>query len=370
MYLQNELLLLFFSFFVSAIIYPILINFLYKAQFRESVREFGPKTHVVKAGTPTMGGIGFFVVTLLINLFFNFSLMQTALVLIIFSIAGVFGLIEDLFKVYSKSKLRENIRIEVYEVFSKTNQSWNLYKILLIPWNLFREFTRIIGSNPTNRGVKLKSHYKFLMHLFLGFLVAYWFYFKLDRSSVILPFFGTFDMGFVYFFIIPLAFVFILNATAITDGLDGLLAGISLIILPVYWVIAVYLGYYGIAKFIAIFFGALLVYLYFNVFPARVFMGDIGSYAIAGVLFIVPLLMRVEFLILITHALCIFDGGISGLAQQLSVKFFKKRIFKMAPVHHHFEVIGWPESKVTMRFYLVQILLSLTSLLVFSFMVF
>ncbi len=362
-------MLLFLSFFVSDIIYPILINFLYKAQFRESIRESGPKTHQVKAGTPTMGGIGFFIVTFIVNLFFNFSLMQTALVLVVFAIAGAFGLIEDLFKVYSRSKLRENIRIEVYEVFSKTDNSWTFYKILLIPWNLFREFTRLIGSNPTNRGVKLKSHYKFLMHLSLGFLIGFWFYFKLDRSTIIIPFMGSFDLGFFYFLLIPLFFVFILNATAITDGLDGLLGGITLLILPVYWIISMYLGYFGIAKFIAIFFGALLVYLYFNIFPARVFMGDVGSYAIAGVLFIIPVLMKVEFLILITHALCIFDGGISGIAQQLSVKFFKKRIFKMAPVHHHFEVLGWPESKVTMRFYLIQILLSFVGLLAFSFMV-
>lgn len=368
MLLQNEILLLFISFFSSALLYPILINLLYKFQFRESIRESGPETHKAKIGTPTMGGVGFFSITFLINLIFNFSLMQTALVLIVFAIAATFGFIEDFLKVYSKSKLRKNIRIEVYEVFSKTEKSWGLYKVLLIPWNLFREFTRLIGSNPSNRGVRLKSHYKFLMHLSLGFLISYWLYFKLGWSTMNFPIIGNVDFGIFYFLFIPIFFVFVLNASAITDGLDGLWAGMSLIILPVYWIVAVYLGYFGIANFIAIFFGAILVYLYFNVFPARVFMGDTGSYAIAGALFMIPVLMRVEFLLLITHALCMFDGGISGIAQQLSVKFFKRRIFKMAPIHHHFEVLGWPESKVTMRFYLVQIVLSLFALLAFSYM--
>lgn len=365
MIIQNNLSLLFLSFIVSAFIYPLLINVLYKLQFREKIREVGPKTHMAKAGTPTMGGLGFFIVTLLINLAFNFNFSQTALILFVFAVSAIFGFIEDFFKAYSKSKLRKDIRIEVYEVFSKSNKTWGLYRALLVPWNLFREFTRIIGSNKSNSGVRLKSHYKFLMHLSLGALIAYWVYFKLGWSSMLIPFLGEVQLGILYPLFILVFFVFVLNSVAITDGLDGLLGGMSLIMIPVYIIIANILEYWGVSNLLSILFGSLLVYLYFNVFPARVFMGDVGSYALAGVLFMVPLIMRVEFLILITHALCIFDGGISGLAQQLSVKFRKKRIFKMAPIHHHFEVIGWPESKVTIRFWLIQVLLSLLGLFVF-----
>jgi len=282
-------------------------------------------------------------------------------------VAAILGFIEDWFNTYGKSKLRKNVRIEVYEIFSKSDKTWFLYKLMLIPWNLFRECVRLIGSNPSNNGVKLKSHYKFLLHLALGLFVGFWVYLKLGWSSMVFPFIGEIEMGIIYPIILSLFFVFTLNAVAITDGLDGLLAGLTLIILVPYWIIAYFGMYYGLSNLIAIFFGSLLIYLYFNVFPARVFMGDVGSYAIGALLFMIPLIMRMEFLILITHALCIFDGGISGIAQQLSVKFLKKRIFKMAPIHHHFEVLGWAETKVTMRFWILQIILSLLGLLTYFY---
>ncbi|PIR42987.1 hypothetical protein COV24_05020 [candidate division WWE3 bacterium CG10_big_fil_rev_8_21_14_0_10_32_10] len=367
--LQLNLLYLFLSLFISAIVYPILINVLYKYQFKEKIREFGPETHKAKAGTPKMGGLGFFIVTFVLNLILNFSFIQTFLVLFVFFVAATFGFIEDWFNTYGKSKFRKVVRIEVYDIFSKSKETWFIYKILLAPWNLFREFVRVIGSNPSNNGVKLKSHYKFLMHLALGAFIGFWLYFKLGWSSIAVPFAGDIQLGILYPIFIMFFFVFTLNSLAITDGLDGLLGGLALIILVPYWIISLILSYYGLSSFIAILFGSLLVYLYFNVFPARIFMSDIGSYAIAAALFMIPLLMRVEFLILITHALCIFDGGISGMAQQLSVKFYKKRIFKMAPIHHHFEVLGWPETKVTIRFWLIQILLSLLGLLTFFYMV-
>jgi phospho-N-acetylmuramoyl-pentapeptide-transferase len=368
MILQTNLIWLFISLAISAVVYPIVINLLYKFQFREKIRADGPETHLEKKGTPTMGGIGFFVVTFILNLVFNFSYTQTALVLFVFAVAAIFGFTEDWFKAYGKSKLRKDIRIEVYEVFSKSKKTWGIYKVLLVPWNLFREAARIVGSNKSNEGVKLKSHYKVLMHFALGFLIGFWVYFKLDWSSMAIPFYGDLEMGILYPIFIAVFFVFTLNATAITDGLDGLLGGLTLLVLPVYWVIALVLNYYGISNFISIFIGSLIVYLYFNVFPARVFMADVGSYAIAGALFMIPLVMRVEFLIFITHVIYLFDGGISGVAQQLSVKYRGKRIFKMAPVHHHFEMLGWPETKVTMRFWILQTIVSLFGLLVFTYM--
>lgn len=369
MILQTNLLYLFLSLFLSALIYPFLINLLYKFQFREKVREFGPKTHFAKVGTPTMGGIGFFLVTLILNFFLNFSLSQTFLVILIFTLGALLGLLEDVLKAYSRSKLRENIRIEVYDIVSKSKKTWVVYRYMLIPWNLFREFVRIIGSNGSNRGVILKSHYKFMLHLSIGAFLGFWSYYKLGWDSMQIPFYGDFNMGIFYPIFITLFFVFTLNATAITDGVDSLLAGISMLIIPVYWVIALNLEYFGISNFLAILLGSLVVYLYFNIFPARVFMGDVGSYAIAGALFVIPFVMRVEFLILITHLLCLFDGGISGILQQFSVKIRKKRIFKMAPIHHHFELLGWPETKVTIRFWLVQLVLSLAGLLCFFYIV-
>lgn len=366
--LLKNLQLLLLAIVVSSIFYPILINFLYKYQFGEKVREFGPKTHISKIGTPIMGGIGFFLVTFFLNIFFNNANFEINLLLIVFLISSLFGLIEDLLKVYSRSSLRKNIRIEVYEVFSHNAKTWWVYRMLLVPWNLFREFTRIIGSNASNSGVRLKSHYKFLMHLAVGFFLSYVLYIFLGKDGIQIPFYGFFRMGIFYPLFMCLFFVFTLNAVAITDGLDGLLGGITLIMLVGYWVLASLLGVGYISNFIGIFFGSLLVFLYFNIYPARLFMGDVGSYAIAAALFLIPSLLNLEFLIIVTHALCLFDGGISGIAQQLSVKLTGRRIFRMAPVHHHFEVLGWPETKVTLRFWLLQILLSILGLILFFYL--
>lgn len=366
MLLQNLTFLL-ISMAATAVFYPLLINFLYKYQFGEKVREFGPESHKKKLGTPTMGGLGFFLVTFFLNILFNNTSLEINLLLLIFFIAAAFGLIEDLFKAYAKSKLRKNIRIEVYDIFSKNKKSWWIYRVLLAPWNLFREFTRIIGSNASNSGVRLKTHYKFLMHLALGLGLSFALYFFFGKDGIHIPFFGFFKMGIFYPLLMSVFFVFTLNAVAITDGLDGLLGGMTLIILVAYWVIASMLQVTYLSNFIGIFFGALLVFLYFNVYPARMFMGDVGSYAIAAALFLIPTFLNVEFLILVTHALCLFDGGISGIAQQLSVKFTGKRIFRMAPVHHHFEEIGWPETKVTLRFWLIQIVLSIFGLILFFY---
>lgn len=367
MLLQN-LQYLFISVIVSAVIYPPLINLLYKFQFREKIRELGPESHQAKVGTPKMGGIGFTLITLLLNLLLNSNFKNALLLFIGLFVAAIYGFVEDWFNTYGQSKFRKKVRIEVYDIFSKSKKTWVLYRYLLVPWNLFREFTRVIGSNPTNSGVKLKSHYKVLLHLALGAFIGFFAYFQLGWDSVLIPFFGELTLGLFYPFFITVFFLFSLNAVAITDGLDGLLTGLTLLMLIPFWVIALLIGSTGISSFVAIFVGSLVVYLYFNIYPARVFMGDVGSYAIGAVLFLIPLLLRVEILMFVIYAIAFFDGGISGVAQQVSMKFRKKRIFKMAPVHHHFEMLGWPETKVTNRFWVLQILFSLLGLLLYFYM--
>ena len=365
MLLKINLNYLFISLLLSAFLYPYLIHFLYKFQFREKIRE-ELEHHKFKAGTPTMGGLGFVVITFIVNLLYNVDTWIIISLLTIFLIASIFGLLEDLFKSYAKSKARKAVRVKTYKLISKSKELNVLYKYLLLPWNLFRELARTLGSGDGVSG-PIKSHVKLLMHLSLGSLIAFVSYYFLGWDSLNVPFLGSIYLGVFYPILITFLFVFTLNAVAITDGLDGLLAGLTLLILPVYWVIAHYLSYGSISNFIAILFGSLLVYLYFNVFPARVFMGDVGSYALASALFLIPFIMRVEFLLLITHFIPLFDGGISGNAQQLSVRLFKKRLFKMAPIHHHFEKIGWPETKVVIRFWIFQVLFSLLGLWLFFY---
>ncbi len=365
--LNTNLTYLFISLVLSALIYPLLISFLYKYQFREKVRE-ELDHHKFKVGTPTMGGLGFILVTLILNLLLNRYSLNIIFLLLFMFLVSLLGLLEDLNKAYAKSKLRKAVRVKTYEIVSKSKKRWKVYEYLLIPWNIFREFARILGSNDGVSGKFLTSHTKLLLHFVLGFSISFYSYYYLHWNSLRIPFFGELYLGILYPIFITFLFVFTLNAVAITDGLDGLLAGLVLLILPSYWVISHYLNYPDISNFVAILFGALLVYLYFNIFPARVFMGDVGSYALAISIFMIPFIMRVEFLLFITHFVPLFDGGISGNAQQLSVRFFKKRLFKMAPIHHHFEKLGWPETKVVLRFWIFQVMFSLLGLWLFFYL--
>jgi phospho-N-acetylmuramoyl-pentapeptide-transferase len=149
-------------------------------------------------------------------------------------------------------------------------------------------------------------------------------------------------------------FIAVLNSVAFTDGLDGLAGGLSAISFCALWVVASALQYNSLATFAATFTGALIPFLYFNVNPARIFMGNVGSHVLGATLAVMGVVMHREVALLAICAIFLIDGFSSPL-QQLSVKLTQKRLFRMAPLHHHFELLGWPEAKVTMRFWLFGI---------------
>ena len=148
---------------------------------------------------------------------------------------------------------------------------------------------------------------------------------------------------------------------AITDGLDGLVGGLSLISLTAFWVICSLLEFKSLATFCATVIGVLLVFLYFNVFPARVFMGNVGSHILGAILALIPILLHREILIFIIYLVFLVDG-LSSPIQSTFYKLTKKRIFLMAPIHHHFEKKGWPETKVVIRFWILAIAFALIGL--------
>jgi len=153
-------------------------------------------------------------------------------------------------------------------------------------------------------------------------------------------------------------FFLVLNSVAITDGLDGLVGGLSLISLSAFWVICSFLDYKSLSGFIASFIGSVIVFLYFNVYPARLFMGNVGSHILGATLALIPILIHREILIFIIYIVFLVDG-LSSPLQSTFYKLTKKRIFLMAPLHHHFELKGWPETKVTLRFWIVGMVASL-----------
>jgi len=211
----------------------------------------------------------------------------------------------------------------------------------------------IINIRGNGSGVSgLRSGLKFLMITAVATVLAWFFYAKLGYTDVHIPFAGTLEIGWLIIPLFVLAVVSTSNAVNISDGLDGLAGGLLAAAFGVFAVIALLQGNFGIAGFCFTVLGALLSYIWFNIFPARFFMGDVGSFALGTSLGVVAMLTDTLFLLPIIGFVFVAEAG-SSLIQILSKKLFHKKIFLSAPVHHHLEAQGWPEAKVTMRFWVI-----------------
>jgi len=211
----------------------------------------------------------------------------------------------------------------------------------------------IINLRGQGKGVAgLRSSIKFLMITAIGAGLGWFFYAKLGFDTVHLPFIGELVIG---WWIIPL-FAFVITATGnavnISDGLDGLAGGLLALSFTAFGIIALLQGQVFLAGFCFTVVGALLSYLWFNIYPARFFMGDVGSFAFGVSLGVVAMLTNSLLLLPVIGILFVVEAG-SSLVQIASKRLFGRRIFLSAPIHHHLEAIGWPETKVTMRFWVI-----------------
>ena len=211
----------------------------------------------------------------------------------------------------------------------------------------------IINIKGQGMGVAgLRSSLKFLMITTLAALLGWFFYAKLGYDAVHIPFLGDIALG---WFIVPLfvlAVVSTSNAVNISDGLDGLSGGLLMSSYSAFGIIALLQGQVLLAGFCFTVVGVLLSYLWFNIYPARFFMGDVGSFAYGTALGVVAMLTNTLFLLPIIGVLFVIEAG-SSLIQILSKRLFHRKVFLSAPIHHHLEAIGWPETKVTMRFWVI-----------------
>lgn len=212
----------------------------------------------------------------------------------------------------------------------------------------------IINMKGGGRGTAgLNFKIKLLLTSIIAAGLSYWFVYKLGYSVIHIPFAGDLAFAAPIMFI---GFVFVIIATAnavnITDGLDGLAGGLLVTAFAAFALIACLQGNFGIAGFCFSLVGVLLSYLWFNIFPARFFMGDVGSFAFGTSLAVVAIMLNATLLIPIIGFMFVVEIS-SVVVQLLSKRILKKKIFLSAPVHHHFEAKGWPETKVTMRFWIL-----------------
>jgi phospho-N-acetylmuramoyl-pentapeptide-transferase len=320
---------------ITFLLGPKFIRFLKKLKYGEEIREDGPKTHQTKAGTPTMGGL------LLISSM-SFSILLWAnlnnihvWVLWITTLAFSFlGFMDD----YKKS-----VKKIAKGMSGRTKFLWQL--VISSVFSFFIYFYPISEIHNSN------LYFPFLKDPII------------NLGIVAIPFWVIFINGFS-------------NAVNLTDGLDGLAAGLSLITLTVLGIISYLTGVQEIAHYLlipyipesnelTIFIGSLIGagigFLWYNSHPAQVFMGDTGSLALGGGIAMSAILIKREILLFILGGIFVAEAA-SVILQVGSYKLRKKRIFKMAPVHHHFEMLGWHETKVVVRFWIIGILLALISL--------
>ena len=211
----------------------------------------------------------------------------------------------------------------------------------------------IINIRGEGRGVAgLRSSLKFFMIALLGMVLGWFFYTKLGYNSIHIPFAGDWIVGWWIIPIFAFAVVATGNAVNISDGLDGLAGGLLAVSFSVFGVIALLQGHTMLAGFCFTVVGALLAYLWFNIYPARFFMGDIGSFAWGTTLGVVAMMTNTLFLLPIIGVLFVVEAG-SSLIQIVAKRLFHRKVFISAPIHHHLEATGWPEVKVTMRFWVI-----------------
>lgn len=204
----------------------------------------------------------------------------------------------------------------------------------------------------------LRMKHKFILELLLSLVISVMIYTQLGVSFVYIPFIGTFELGWLYIPFATFTIVSFANAVNITDGLDGLASGILMISLFGLWYLSSAILDVPTSLFIALLIGSLISFLYFNVYPARIFMGDVGSLALGATLAVMGLLLGKVIALLVIGAIFVLEIT-SSLLQLLSKKFAKKRLFPAAPFHLTLQKYGWEEPKIVQRAWLVQIMLTL-----------
>jgi len=213
-------------------------------------------------------------------------------------------------------------------------------------------------------GGGLRMRHRFLIYGLIAIVGAWWFYFKLDWTTLYVPFFGYLDIGLWYIPFFILVIIATAHAVNLTDGLDGLAGGTLLIAFGAYGAISFAQGRYDLATFCGVIIGALSAFLWFNINPARFFMGDTGSMSLGVTLGIIAMLTNAALLLPVIGLIFVIET-ISVIIQMISKKFFGRKFFISSPLHHHLEAKGWPEPKIVMRFWVISGISAVVGLILF-----
>lgn len=326
----NHILLLgFLGFALAMALTPLYTTVAYRLQWwkrqREEAWSGGEATvyHQLhaekhKRNIPTMAGLTFIAAVAVVTLLLNLNRGQTWLPLAGMVASGAVGLLDDLINIRGSGNLA---------------------------------------------GMRAKT--KFALHSIIALAGGWWFFAKLGVTHVYIPGFNEVYIGALVIILFWLVVIATANSVNITDGLDGLAGGLLTSSFTAYAIICFVEGKYALAAFCATIVGALLSYTWFNIFPARFFMGDVGSFALGTALGIIAMQTNTIYLLPVIGAVYVIETG-SVIINRLSRKLrHGKKVFRSSPLHHHFEALGWPETKVTMRFWILGQVAGILGLMLF-----
>lgn len=306
------------SFLITFITGPALIKILYRLKFGQQIREVGPQSHLAKKGTPTMGGV-MMILAILVSTFLVIRLTDQILWALFLTVGfGLIGLLDDLIKIVAARSLG------------------------------LRAWQKIVGQ------------------LVLSGLLAFYVIQNPQLMEMMVPFTAhTMNLGIFMVPVIILMAIFGVNAVNLTDGLDGLCAGVTIVVSLTMTLMLALTGQWELAAFTLTITGTCLGFSWYNSHPAQVFMGDTGSFTLGGALVAVAIFGRLEMFLAIIGGVYVIEA----FTVMMQVSYFKmthgKRIFKMTPIHHHFELSGWKEPQVVTRFVIVSMIFSLIGLIGF-----
>ena len=297
------------GFIFSIILGPIFIPALHKLKFGQNIRKDGPKSHQKKSGTPTMGGLIFFISVAASILIMGHKLMDKEMIILYSFLAfGFIGFLDDILKIIHKDNLG------------------------------------------------LKAAQKMILLILFSLALA-WYGNKYIGTDILIPFIKLkIDLGILYIPFVVIYYAAVTNAVNLTDGVDGLATSVTVIVLTFFAIVGFKTANPEVAIFAIALAGALLGFLKFNAFPAKIFMGDTGSLALGGVVGTLALMLKMEIFVVIVGGIYVVET-LSVIIQVTSFKLTGKRVFKMSPIHHHFEQVGWSEVKIVTVFSIITAIL-------------
>ncbi|MEO8637654.1 MAG: phospho-N-acetylmuramoyl-pentapeptide-transferase [Candidatus Taylorbacteria bacterium] len=314
----------------------------------------GLESRKSKANVPVMGGILIIATVAVITMLANWSRSFTWVPVGVMLLSALLGGVDDLLNIFGKERRSRKLKQVFTLIRIHRDIGMRIWYAITLPWSIFKRASAWLSKHP---GKGIHVHEKLFLQFAAGSLSAWWVYYKLGSHfrEIYIPFTGNYlDIGWLLIPLIIFIVMFTANAVNIADGMDGLAGGM---LIPTFSALALLSWIYGydeIAILNGTVLGALITYTYFNIKPARFQMGDVGSLGLGALLAINAIVVN-QIAVLFFLGFMFYIEAVTVLIQVAGRYIVGRRIFKMAPIHHHFELLGWSEEKIVMRFWIIHL---------------